>query len=327
MKYTKDVMTHQPSDEWINRLVATLKTLNVDYIALAIPMDPSSDYPAGGKPFPRDARALTRKWADAVHSQRLHVLWRGTWSGIEGISGFPRLVGANRFPPGTGDSAPADGESTWLGKTYQYIIRNPDFFEPGDIWAPLPERTEGIFQDKTSFLPFSGASIQTSYVVFFADLKRASEMAFARIGKAVFTGLTTNNYTEVESGWLPQSFFEVQGFTVIDYYGDNHTPEEMDRDIRKIYASRKKPVFIQEWSDYWNSKLPQTERTAYLNRIYETLRKLADDGVLVGFNYWGGWDHTTESVIAEDRDGIHLNDRGLLLQRFFKTCGPPGKAE
>jgi len=319
MKYTKDVMAHQLSDEQIDNLVVTLKTLNINCIALSIPMDSSADYPANNKPSPRDAYVLTGKWADTVHQHGLHVIWRGTWSGIEGISGFARRVGANRFPAGTAASAATDGSSTWLGKTYQYIVGHPEFFVPGDVWAPLPERTENIFQDGTSFLPYSRDGINVTYTNFFNDLKTVSETAFAKIGKAVITGMTTNNYTEVKSGWLPQSFFEAQGITVIDYYGDNHTPEEMDKDIRQMYAMHKKPLFLQEWSDYWNGGLSEADRTDYLKRIYAVMQKLIDDGVLVGFNYWGGWSDTAESVLTQDGSGFHLNYRGRILQNFFKV--------
>jgi len=320
MKYTKDVMSHQLTDERIKNLVATLKMLDINYIALAIPMDASADYPEGNKPAPRDAYVFTQKWADAVHAQGLHILWRGTWSGLEGINGFPKLVGDKRFPAGTADSAPKDGDATWLGKTWRYIVDNPRFFEAGDIWAPLPERTEDIFQDARSFLPYTGAGIQANYSNFFTDLKQVSEMAFAKIGKPVICGLTTNNYTEVKSGWIPQSLYDAQAFTVIDYYGSNHSPGEMESDIRQMYTMHKKPVFVQEWSDYWNSQLSPSGRTAYLNQIYAILLKLSGEGVLVGFNYWGGWDNTTESVITEDAGGFHLNYRGELLRDFFRKC-------
>ena len=320
MKYTKDVMMHQLTDKRIDNLVATLKTLDINYIALAIPMDASSDYPEGNRPAPRDAYAFTQKWADAVHSHGLHILWRGTWSGLEGLNGFPKLVGDKRFPAGTADSAANDGDATWLGKTWRYIVTNPRFFEAGDIWAPLPERTEDIFQDAKSFLPYSGPGIQANYSTFFTDLKRVSEMAFTKIGKTVICGLTTNNYTEVKSGWIPQSLYDVQGITVIDYYGSSHSPEEMESDIRQMYAMHKKPVFVQEWSDYWNSQIPPCERSAYLKRIYGNMQKLAAEGMLTGFNYWGGWDNTTESVITEDASGFHLNYRGELLREFFRKC-------
>ncbi|MDR0534048.1 MAG: hypothetical protein LBH01_08840 [Verrucomicrobiales bacterium] len=320
MKYTKDVMTHQPDDARIASLIAALKSLHITHIAIAIPLDADEDYPAGDKPAPRSARDFTQKWADAIHAQGLHVLWRGTWSGLEGLYHFPKRVGNDRFPAGTAKSAPTDGNATWLGKTYRYIVEHPGFFANGDLWAPLPERTEYIFQDATSFLPHDGG-IQQNYTDFFRDLKQVSESAFAKIGKQVRCGLSANNYTEVKNGWLPQEFFDAQGVIVVDYYGSSRTPEELEADIRQMHARYGKPVFIQEWSDFWHSQTSLPERSAYLRQIYARLQKLANDGILVGFNYWGGWDNTTESIVVENETGFHLNYRGKLLQEFFKQCG------
>jgi hypothetical protein len=323
MKYTKDTMQHQFTDARINNLVDTLKSLNVDCIAIAIPMDASGDYPASAKPAPRDAYVLTQAWADAIHGKGLHILWRGTWSGIEGINGFPRRVGAHRLPAGTAASAATDGAATWLGKTYHYIVDHPAFFADGDLWAPLPERTEGIFQDATSFLPHDGPGIQANYLAFFTDLKKVSDAAFAKIGKRVVTGYSANNYSEVVSGWLPRDFFEAAGITSIDYYGRDHSPQELERDLRAMYSATGKPIFLQEWADYWNSQLAPRERKAYLHQIYSALGRLHRQGMLVGFNYWGGWDNTTESVVQEDERGFSLNERGRLLQAFFAQWNEP----
>jgi hypothetical protein len=316
MKYTKDTMANQPTDKEIENIVSILKGLNITHIALSIPMDADNDYPQGSRPSPRSSVALTQKWADTVHGQGLKVIWRGTWSGIEGIYNFPKRVGQNRFPAGTAASAETDGHSTWLGKTYQYIINNPSFFQAGDIWAPLPERTEGIFSDSTSFLP-SGGELQSNYVNFFNDLKTVSDKAFLRVNKNVITGMTANNYSEVMSGWLPQSLFDHNKIVSIDYYGIDHSSEEMENDIRRMAKLKGKPVFLQEWGDYWNVNLNQAQRTQYLSGIYAVLKRLADDGVLAGFNYWGGWDNSAEGILSKTATGYELNYRGQMLKDFY----------
>lgn len=317
MKYTKDLMRNQPTDAQIESLVATLKSLNVDYIAISIPMDASSDYDFERPPAPRDARRFTQQFADEIHHQGLKVLWRGTWCGIEGLYGFEKRVGRRRLPAGTAESAITDGNSTWLGKTYQYIVRNPGFFAPGDIWAPLPERTQDIFQDVTSFLPHDGEGIQVNYTRFFTDLKAVSDAAFAKIGVPVITGMTANNYTEVKSGWLPRDFFDAQGVIAIDYYGRTRAASELESDIRQMHATYGKPVFIQEWADYWNRGLAWDQRLKYLDEVYAAMHKLAAEGILVGMNYWGGWPGTPESVISRLDRRFTLNERGERLALFF----------
>lgn len=317
MKYTKDVMTNQPGDKEIENIVSALKSLNITHIALSIPLDKTTDYPSSNKPAPRTAEAFTQKWADAIHSAGLNIIWRGTYSGIEGIYDFEKKSGDKRLPAGTAASAETDGEKTWLGKLYSYIISNPSFFASGDVWAPLPERTEGIFQDSTSFLPYDGAGIQANYANFFIDLKKVSDRAFSKIGKNVITGMSANNYSEIASGWLPQSLFDAIGYVVVDYYGDKHTPEEMERDLRSIAARTGKPVFLQEWGDYWTGDMSVESRTSYLRSIYAVIEKLAKEGVIIGFNSWTGWTDAQESILERTTDGVKINYAGSVLAELF----------
>jgi hypothetical protein len=315
MKYTKDTMANQPSDAAIENIVSTvISSINPTHVSISTPLDSTSAYP--NTPAPRTSEAFTLKWTNAIHSKGKKVLFRGTFSGIEGIYSFPKLDGADRLPAGTKESAITDGDATWLGKIYKYIISNPALFADGDVWAILPERTEGIFQDSTSFLPHDGAGIQSNYVNFFIDLKAVSDMAFTKIGKKVVTGLTANNYTEIASTWLPGALFENSGMLVIDHYAP--TPEGMEADIRKIYNMHRKPVFLQEWGDYWNAGMPLDQRLAYLNSMYAVWQRLINEKILVGFNYWGAWPGDLEGILVDSgNNNYSINARGQLLAKFF----------
>jgi hypothetical protein len=309
MKWTKDMIRGQPSDATIKAVVGSLASLNVTHIAISVPLDASSDYPAP-PPSPRTAEAYTQAWADAIHTAGLHVLFRGDWNGIEGNYGFTQLVGDKRIDP-----------AQWLARTQSYVTGHPDLFRAGDIWAPLPERTEGIFQDATSFLPYtSPPGIQSTYAGFFNNLADGAASAFGQIGQpGVLTGYSANNFSEVASGWLYQSLFDKAKLTSFDYYGSSHTPAEMDSGLRQIYASRGYPLFQQEWADYWDTNLSQADRTTYLRNMYAVWRQLTVEGKLVGFNYWGGWTASmglAESILNGD---YSLNYAGQELAGFFKS--------
>ncbi len=319
MKYTKDVITGQPSDAEIASLVTTLDGLNITHIAVSMPLDATLDYPSSAKPSPRTTESFTQKWADTIHGKGLGVLWRGTFAGIEGIYNFTKRVGTNRFPAGTAASAANDGQSSWLGKIYAYIINHPSYFSDGDVWAPLPERTQGIFSDATSFLPYGGPGIQATYATFFNDLKTVSDAAFARIGKRVITGMSANNYSEVASTWLPKTVYASSGYAVVDYYGKTHTPAEMDHDLRMIAKSSGKPVFLQEWGDYWDTSMDQATRSAYLQSMYGEINTLVHDGVVASFNSWTGWSGSAESILTKTSSGYQLNYAGTILSNFFQT--------
>ena len=320
MKYTKDTMRNQFSDSQIDALVGLIMTsIKPKYIAISVPLDSQADYPADGQPAPRTAAAFTQKWADSIHAHGGKVIFRGTWSGIEGIYGFAKMVGAARFPAGTAASAATDGTSTWLGKTYQYIKSNSGFFHDGDIWAVLPERTEGICQDSTSFLTYASPGIQSNYPNFFLDLNKVSAQAFGLVGKKVKVGYSANNFSEVASGWLNPALYQTANMIVVDHYGINHSVSEMESDLTTAYKKYGKPVFLQEWGDYWNVSLPQSERSAYLKSMYAMFAKLAGQRILAGFNYWGGWINDAEGIITSTNGKFALNYRGQLLADFFAS--------
>jgi len=317
MKFTKDRVRNQPGIDEINSIVKALARLHPRYIAISVPMDTSTDYP-DPKPSPLTAEDYTKAWADAIHGAGINVLWRQPFCGIEGLYNFPKLVGTARFPTGTSDSAPTDGQSTWLGKIYSYITSHPDFFQTGDIWAPLPERTENIFRDETSFLSYDGL-IQSNYVEFFMRIKEVSDKAFASINKeGIITGWSANNFSEVNSGWLYSSLFDSAGLVSADYYGTSHTPQEMYDALVRVYTRTGRQIFLQEWSDYWNLGQNAADREKYLKIMYEVFYLLHLQGILAGFNYWGGWDNDAEGILTKNSDGQYvLNQRGLLLANFF----------
>ena len=325
MKLTKDTVANQPTPADIASIVDALSQLNPKYIAVSVPMDSSADFNAAGyHPSPQSVEDFTKSWADAIHARGMHVLWRGTWSGLEGLYNFPQRVGSNRLTAGDVATAPVDGGATWLGKTYAYITEHPDYFQNGDIWAPMPERTQGIFQDSTSFLPYSGG-IQNNYTAFFVNLKAVSATAFLNIGKpGVYTGWTANNFSEAANGWLnPSIYGAADDLVAVDYYGTTHTPDEMFNSIMALHKKTGRQIFLEEWSDYWDTGLSEQGRQSYESSMYAVFQSLASGGVLAGFNYWGGWQNSAEGILVKTATGYQLNSRGVVLKNFFAQLPRP----
>lgn len=327
MKWNKDLVRNQLTDEQIAAVIAPLASMNVTHIAIAPPMDETADFLAEGVdlPNPRTAALHIQAWFDAIHAAGKKVLFRGTFCGLEGIYDFQHKVGVDRFAPGTAASAAADGQTTWLGKIDDWIKNHPTFWQAGDIFAPIPEGTgQGIFDDATSFLSHGGAGIQNNYEDFFVDLHTVADAAFSSIGKAVTTGLTANNYSETNSGWINVGVFNDAGVVAIDHYGVDHTVEEMETNLRDLSDAKGLPIFLQEWSDYWNGDLDETSRLAYLKTFYEMFATLVSEGILTGFNYWGGWvGGEGEGILVENGDGTYsLNVYGQLLKATLEQLVP-----
>lgn len=334
MKYTKDVMRNQPSDAFILQLVTEIKNVfRPTHIAISTPLDAHADYP-DPKPSARTAEAFTQKWCDTIHNAGLGVIHRGAWCATEeegssgvGIYDFPLKVGINRISPGNSSSTTT---ATWCGKTYRYIVDNATFFQSGDIWAPMPEQTNCqsnrcIFTDSKSFLADSGGGVALDYATFFNDLYDASSAAFSAIGKTgIVLGHTTNNYSEISSGWIQQSLLDKAGIIAVDYYGnynsDGYTAQQMYDDMTAIYVSKGKQIGHQEWGDYYNSSLTTEQRFLYLIKMFDKMTQMVNEGKYVLFNYWGTWDTVgkPEGIMYYDaQNNLRVNGRGKILATYF----------
>ena len=143
MKWTKDQRKSQISDSQKAEIIKTLASnFNLTHIAIAPFLNKETDYLTPS--IPDDQWTHTKKWCDLIHAAGLKVLFRGDYSDYENNLDdvLPLKVGSNRISVGTTSSAPTDGQNTMLGRIYDVIVSNPDWFEDGDIWAPMPERTE-----------------------------------------------------------------------------------------------------------------------------------------------------------------------------------------
>lgn len=149
MKWTKDTLTNQPTGAQIQAIVNTLATnFNLTHISIAVPMDGQASYEEVGViPGPLTAEGFLAAWITAIHDAGLGVLYRGTLNGVErsgdtALWNFKLLVGTNRLPQGTDTSAESDGSTTLLGKVRQFLVNTQTLWRDGDIFAPMPERTE-----------------------------------------------------------------------------------------------------------------------------------------------------------------------------------------
>lgn len=313
MKWTKDVLKSQPDDAFIKKIVHNVAVnVHPTHISIAVPLNGTTEYPASATPSPRNVRDFMGAWTKAIHDEGINVIFRGTFCEIEGIYDFPRKTGGNRV-----------AAQVYYDKIKSLILGAPELFKSGDVWAPLPERTEGIFQDGTSFISPAAPGTQANYTTFFNQLIDVSVAAFQQAGiGGIKTGMTANNYSEVASGWLQQGLFDKAGIVVVDHYGSDDTdgalghgrkPSDMDRDLRAIASSRGKPVFLQEWANI------TTGTVADIKAMFDTFTQLTKDGVLVGFNYWDPGAGNTGSIFNSD---FSVNEIGKLLGQYYGASAP-----
>jgi hypothetical protein len=117
-------------------------------------------------------------------------------------------------------------------------------------------------------------------------------------------------------------------------YKDNATPKAIEIDIRKTYARTGVPQFLGEWGDYWSTDAGRSDPTrnqaqheAYLDSMYAVFKRLADDGILIGFQYWraiGG----EEGIIADaGSQNYQLLYEGSRFNTFLQTVTPTVKPD
>lgn len=295
MKWTKDALTHQPDDATIQKLIATIRRdINPQFVAIAVPLNPTSEYPANQIPAPRTVEAFTQFLCNTIHAAGMNVLFRGTLCELEGIYDFQKVVGDKRVAP-----------NNLISKITAAVYNNAGWFADGDQFAPLPERTENIFQDSTAFL----TNLPQGYADFFVTLIDAMDAAFKSFGKKVGTTLIANNYTEVTSGWIPRRLFDRTAEVAIDHYA--RTPDALYNDIKATHDRIGLPVFLEEWGNYWDA--------TPLKPFLDVLGRLADEGILTGFNYWGAWPGAQEGLLNDD---LTINDRGREVAAFFASRQP-----
>ncbi len=287
MKWTKDTMSSPPPDATLNSLIAIAKSAGATHCELAQPLG-----------LTNTASEMLR-WATKIHASGMNITFRPADVDMEGLYGHPKAVGTLRKP-----------QQYYIDECVNFIKANLGLFKDGDEWCPFPERTEGIFQDATSWI---SPNDPTTYANFFINLANACQTTFGTI--KVQTGLSTNNGSELLSGWMPQSLINRAGYICVDHYVDNNATQ-LDSDLRAMFARYNKPIYLQETApDRFNTPTA-AELTAYFN----VLTKLVSDGVLQRMGYWGFWSGTPEGAINAD---FTLNTTGQALKTFYNPVPTP----
>lgn len=243
--------------------------------------------------------SVSQLWADAIHAKGLLVTWRCAHQNMEGLYGAQQYVGINRVDP-----------QFWIDEAVNSFSSISGSIHAGDEEALYPERTEGIFSDSTSFLDPAGLPV--SYSDFFIALHDALSIFPWTVG------LSSNNASELLSGWMPAALINYAGQAVIDHYRDGD-PDLYETEVRAIAAQYSKPVYVQEGAPSRFVAPTRPEADIY----YAKNKAMANEGVLRSFGSWSGWAGTPESIIKQVSGVYSLNDNGLSLKEWWNPTPPP----
>ena len=275
MKETKDVICNQRSAEFINSWVKKAAGLGVNYISIETPYE---NPPCG------NALAYTKIWVKAIRAHGLKVWHRHMPLAFEGIYDQPKNQNLETLPIIT-----------------NYIRSNPDLFQAGDIFTPIPEPQNGGISGVTycaqGICQFSN---KENFNKWLRDAITESKSAFSEIGLGDqikigyygFDGFVAWGHNNPDwKGILEDATIRMMGNITIDHYPEL-VGTQMDKDLAELEAMYPGvKIIIGEWGAVTGGDTVQAVRSSM---------GAAKRPSVVGFNYWHMGMGGNESLLNDD---------------------------
>ncbi|MBV9101570.1 MAG: hypothetical protein JO198_11085 [Candidatus Dormibacteraeota bacterium] len=278
MHLSRDLMCTEQPAQWIDAVVAQEAAAGANTIVVDTPYDDASGYrscPVG------DPLAYEETWVSAIRHAHLHVWFRQVWNSWLGIFGQPKLTyGTSPAVPaetGGGAAAAISGADTssYLARTYGFIVGHPGLFASGDIFTPAEEpEGGGVAPDCTGPCQFPNPS---EFNRFMRDSMAADRQAFASLGLAVavgYWGVGCANH------WLEPQTVAAMGVLATDCY--DRAAAALGAHLTALYQQFGVPVVLGEWGDIWDRGAQPASNDA-VSAVFATLNTLP---FVLGFNYW-----------------------------------------
>lgn len=259
MKYSRDLArqyAHSNDDDgFIDQQVKEIADTGATHVAIATPYD--------------DEFAPTlHKWVTAARKYHLKVWFRGNWAGWEGWFDAPKISRAEH-----------------LQKTKDFLDKNADLFEDGDIFSACPECENGGSGD-----PRMTGDVQ-GYRKFLIDEHDMMRKAFVKMGKDVNYSYNSMNADVARLVMDKSTTKALGGLVVIDHYVP--TSEQLASDIKAISEKSGGKVVLGEFGapiPDLQGDMTEQQQAEWLG---ETLALLSQEKELVGVNYWTAVGGTT----------------------------------
>lgn len=281
MKYSRDLAREKASDllfdETIKNQVEAISKTGATHVAI-------------GTPYDSEFIPFTRRWVKVARENKLNVYFRGNFSGWEGWFGYPRI---SRIEA--------------LNKLEDFILKNPDLFEDGDIFTPCSEcenGSEGDPRETGDILGFREHLI---------DQYMISKLSFSRINKSVSANFFSMNGDVAKLIMDKETTDKLDGIVVVDHYVKS--PKKLAEDIKSLAHSSGGKVVLGEFgapiSDI-HGQMDEDEQMAWLD---ESLKELSQIPQLIGVNYWVCCGGSTQlwNESGEPRKAVKI------LENFYKN--------
>jgi len=252
MKFSRDVAREKLKDlsydQEIQTQVKNIANTGATHVAIATPYD-------------EEFLPFLKRWVKAARDSELNVWFRGNFSGWEKWFDYPKI-----------------SRDEHTAKTKEFILKNPDLFEDGDIFSSCPECENGgpgdprMKGDAEGFKRFIIAEYQ------------AAKDSFQSIGKQVSANYYSMNGDVARLIMDEETTKGLDGIVTIDHYVS--TTEKLLQDI-KDYAQRSGgKVVLGEFGapiPDIHGKMSEDDQARWIDQAMIELVSLPD---VAGVNYW-----------------------------------------
>lgn len=280
MKYSRDrareMLGNPDFDQVIEMQVRGIADAGATHVAIATPYDEEFI------PY------LTR-WVKAARAHGLRVWFRGNLSGWEGWFDHQKI-----------------GEREHTEKVRDFISRNPELFQNGDLFTPCPECENGGSGDPRKTGDIDG------FRRFIIESHRSADAAFRSIGVLVDTRLFSMNGDVARLVMDEKATTALGNVITVDHYVK--TPDMLERDVRAFGKDGSRKVFLGEFGapiPDIHGKMSGADQALWLDQSLARLSKIPN---LIGASYWLSVGGSTElwTDKGEARPAV------AVLKKYFR---------
>jgi hypothetical protein len=260
VKYSRDVAREKSSDTSFDQ------TIDAQVKAIA---DTGATHLSIGTPYDEEFIPFLSRWVAAARKHNLNVWFRGNFSGWENWFGYEDITRAQH-----------------LDLTREFILANGELFEDGDIFTSCTECENGGPGDPR----FNGDA--AGHKQFLIDEYEVAGKAFRNIGKNVKSNYFPMNGDVARLIMDKETTKALGGIVVVDHYVG--TSDRLVRDIGALANQSGGEVVLGEFGapiPDIHGNMTEAEQAAWLEGV---MSKLAEEGSLIGVNYWTNVGGSTE---------------------------------
>ncbi len=254
MKYSRDLarekLHDKAFDKVIDQQIANIAETGATHVAIATPYD-------------SEFLPILHRWVKAARKHKLHVWFRGNWSGWEQWFGYEKI-----------------DKETHTAKTKQFILENKDLFENGDIFTSCPECENGAKPN------LGNKSEVQAYRKFLLNEYGVTKDAFGKIHKSVKANYYSMNGNLASTLMDRDTTQALDGIVVIDHYVAS--PKTLVFDVKALAQRSSGRIVLGEFGapiPDIHGKMSEGDQRQWIQDTLEELVKIPEVG---GVNYWVG---------------------------------------